>query len=155
MQFGRFEITEETKTSSLPDEWTEEFTRTLTETYYDQSEKDERFFSVHGEIYEKEFVVIISYTHHADQMTSPITLFISHDIVDDSKQFKTVLTNLVDMAGEIYDDVFSSEDWSDYTAVWTPSNYKTSNFHYKITRENVSLTLQAEELLKKDSPLVD
>lgn len=150
MQFGRFEVEDNTKRSSLPAEWTEELTRVLTDTYFQQSEKDNRFFHVYGEIYEKEFVVIVSYLHHDDHLASPITLFISHDVVEDSKKFKTVLKNLVDLSGLIFDDVFSSSDWSDYVTTWTENNYRDQNFFYKITRENISLTLQAEEFLNKD-----
>jgi hypothetical protein len=150
MHFGRFEISEKTVKSPLPHEWTEELIRTLTEAYYVQSEKDNRFFHVHGEIYEKEFVVVVSYIHHDDQMTSPISLFISHDIAKDSKKFKVLLKNLVDLTGEIFDDVFSVEDWSDYTTTWNSNKYKGFEFFYKITRENVSLSIQAEEFLKKN-----
>lgn len=150
MQFGRFEIEESTKRSPLPNEWTEELTRVLTEAYLERSEKDNKFFDVYGEIYEKEFVVIISYIHHEDQLMSPVSLFISHDVVEDSKKFKVVLKNLVDLSGLIFDDVFATEDWSDYVGTWTSNKYKNNEFFYKITRENISLTLQAEEFLSKD-----
>jgi len=153
MQFGRYEITEETKKSMLPNEWTEELVRTLSEAYYVQSEKDNSFFDVYGEITEKEFVVVASYLHHEDQMKAPISLFISHDVVDDSKAFKKVLKSLVDLTGEIFDDAFASDDGPDYVATWTGSKYKTCDFHYKITRENISLTVQAEAFLEKDGDI--
>jgi hypothetical protein len=150
MQFGRYPVTEITKRSLLPNEWTEELTKVLTETYFDRSEKDQCFFDIHGEIYEKEFVAIISYIHHTDHMSSPISLFLSHDVVEDSKAFKKVLKNLVDLVGEIFDDIFANEDWSDYSLNWTENTYKGSDFFYKITRENISLTLQAEQFLNND-----
>lgn len=148
MQFGRYE----TKTHNiLPQEWTEELTKTLTHVYTDQLEKDHRFFDVYGEICDKEFVVVISYLHLEDQLNSPISLFISHDIVEDSKAFKKTLKNLVDLSGEQFDDILSIQDWSDYVPNWTENSYKNSHFFYKITRENISLTLQAEEILSKDA----
>ncbi len=153
MQFGRFIAEENIEKSQLPNEWTEDLTRTLTEAYYAQSEKDNRFFDVYGEISDKEFVVIVSYIHHADQMMSPISVFISHDIVEDSKQFKKVLKHLVDLTGEIFDDIFATENWCDYISTWTHNKYKTCDFHYKITRENVSITLQAEEFLRKNGEI--
>lgn len=148
MQFGRFE-TQSRK--PIPNEWTEQVTKTLTEVYHEHSERDNRFFDVYGEIGDKEFVVIISYIHHADQMTSPISLFISHDVLDDSKQFEKALKDLIDLAGEIFDDILSKDEWSEYISNWTENKYKNSLFHYKITRENISLTLQAEEILSKDA----
>jgi hypothetical protein len=153
MQFGRFEVEENTSKSSLPGEWTEELTRVLTDTYFQQSEKDNRFFHVYGEIYEKEFVVVISYLHHDDHLMSPISLFLSHDVVEDSKKFKLVLKNLIDLSGLIFDDVFSSSDWNEYVLTWTSNEYRDHEFFYKITRENISLTLQAEEFLAKDGKI--
>ncbi|MAX67865.1 MAG: hypothetical protein QF441_07315 [Bacteriovoracaceae bacterium] len=149
MQFGRYHIEETTPRKTLPAEWTEEFTRVLTESYFEQSEKDNSFFHVYGEIYDKEFVVVISYIHHDDQLKSPISLFISHDVVENSKNFKDVLKNLVDLTGLIFDDIFSNADWNNYNSNWTENKYKDNEFHYKITRENISLSLQAEEILKK------
>ncbi len=153
MQFGRYEVDENSSRKPLPNEWTEELTRVLTESYHEQAAKDNKFFDVHGEIYEKEFVVIISYIHLKDNLASPISIFISHDVVDDSKQFKLVLKNLVDLSGLILDDIFSQEAWSDYNSQWTENNYKNNEFYYKITRENISLTIQAEEFLKKNGEI--
>lgn len=153
MYFGRFELEEVKEKKTLPHEWLEEFTKTLN-TVYDQKLTDEnRFFDVYGEIYEKEFVVIISYIHRQDQMAAPVSLFISHDNLEDSKKFKAALKDLVNLAGEIFDDIFSKEDWSDYNSNWTENKYHNSTFFYKITRENISLTLQAEALLNKDIEL--
>jgi len=150
MQFGRYEVEIETPRKPLPIEWTEEVTKTITEAYFEQSEKDNSFFYVYGEIYEQEFVVIISYINHSDLSASPISLFISHDIVEDSKKFKSSLFNLVDFSGLVFDDIFATENWNDYNLAWTENEFKGNKFHYKITRENVSLTLQAEEILTKD-----
>jgi hypothetical protein len=150
MQFGRFEVSEGFEKKELPAEWTENLTRTLTDVYFERSEKDNRFFNVYAEILEKEFVVIISYLHHNDQLVAPISLSISHDLVEDSKKFKVALDDLVNFSGVIFDDVFSTDDWLDYVSSWTESTQRKSTFYYKITRENISLTLQAEEFLKKD-----
>lgn len=151
MQFGRFEVSNDFIKKNLPEEWTESFTRTLTDTYFEQSEKDNCFFNVYAEILEKEFVVIISYLHHNDQLVAPITLSISHDLEDDSKKFKKALDNLVNFSGLVFDDIFAEKDWNEYVPAWTENTYKDSTFYYKITRENISLTLQAEEILKKDN----
>ena len=84
-------------------------------------------------------------------MTAPVTLFISHDNLEDSKKFKKSLAALVDFAGIIFDDITGTKDWSDYNSTWTENEYKDSTFSIKITRENISLSLQAEELLKDES----
>ena len=148
MQFGRYKTQTHT---SLPIEWTEELTKILTEIYAERSEKNNRFFYVHGEVCDKEFVVIVSYVHRDDPMSSPITLFLSHDIIEDSKVFQRSLKDLVDLTGEIFDNILSQPDWCDYLPNWTENKYKSAQFFYKITRENISLTLQAEEILAKDA----
>jgi hypothetical protein len=57
---------------------------------------------------------------------------------------------MVDLLGHIFDDIFNTEDWSGYVSNWTENKYKNHTFFYKITRENIALTLQANEILSKD-----
>ena len=151
MNFGRHED-ECLERRQLPMEWLEELTKTLNDVYSDQRDKDQRFFETYGEIYEKDFVVIISYLHKQDSSASPITLFLSHDNLEDSKQFKKALSSLTDLVGLIFDDVVSQTDWNEYNLNWTENEFKGFKFFYKLTRENISLTLQAEELLKESNP---
>ena len=68
MQFGRYEEDETKIRESLPHEWLEEFTRILNEAYADTLNKSGRFFDVYGEIYDKDFVVIVSYIDNKDPM---------------------------------------------------------------------------------------
>lgn len=150
MLLGRYETSVLEDGKHLPAEWTEEFVKILTEAYAAQSEKDNRFFDVYGQIYDKEFVVVVSYIHHSDQLAAPISIFISHDTSSDSKELSKALKALVDLSGHIFDEIFSQEDWNEYVPTWTENDFKGHLFHYKITRENVSLSLQAEQLLKKD-----
>ena len=148
MDFGRF-TTEQTTGKQLPQEWTDNLMQTLNEAYADEIEAKNSFFDIYGEIYDQEFVVIASLMHQADLGIAPVSVFISHDVLADQKHFRSVLKSLVDLMGLIFDDVFTKPDWSEYNANWTENKFKGNNFFYKITRENVSLTLQAEEILKK------
>ena len=150
MSFGRYESSELAEGKDLPEEWAESVTRILTEAYYQQSEDDNSFFDVYGRIFEKEFIVVVSYVKHDQLEASPKTLFVSHDVLENSKTFKKALEDIVDYVGLVFDDIFSQEDWSEYNANWTENDYKGHKFFYKITRENISLTLQAEEILKKN-----
>lgn len=153
MYFGRLNEEKTQKRNPLPIEWLEEVTKTLNEAYSQNCEKENRFFEVYGESYEKEFVVVVSFLHNTDQMAAPTTLFIAHDIVEDSKKFKTVLANLLNLIGLVFDDIFATENWSEFSTIWTENKYKDNQFYYKVTRENISLTLQAEALLQKDIEL--
>ncbi|MCO4754755.1 MAG: hypothetical protein KC478_09735 [Bacteriovoracaceae bacterium] len=150
MLLGRHEDSVFAKGKSLPTEWTEEVVKVLTETYLERSEKDNRFFDVHAQSFEKETVVVISYIHHSDQLAAPISIFISleNDEKMDSKELSKALKALVDLSGHVLDDIFAQEDWNEFFPNWTENKFKDYTFHYKITRENVSLSLQAEEILK-------
>lgn len=153
MIFGRYESSELSLGKSLPDEWSESVTKILTEAYHEQSESDNCFFDVYGRIFEKEFVVAVSYVKHDQLEASPVTLFVTHDVLENSKKFKKTLEDLVDYVGLVFDDIFGQDDWSEYNANWTENGYKGHEFAYKITRENISLTLQAEEILNKNEVL--
>ena len=144
--FGR--LIESENPTFLPSEWQENFIRVLTEAYADQADKDGKLFDVQGLIYPKEFVVIVSYMDQNDDYAAPITLFISHDIIEDQKQMKKALQNVSDLVGEIFDDIFATKDWNDYTPDWTENPFRENVFYYKVTRENITLSLQAEQLLK-------
>lgn len=150
MDFGRFDTSSSQTKQKLPQEWTDDLMKTLNEAYAHQIVARDSFFDVYGEVYDKEFVVIASLMHDTDPAVAPVSVFISHDVLADQKHFKKVLKNLVDLLGLIFDDVFAQDEWADYNANWTENKYKGDCFYYKITRENVSLTLQAEEILKKD-----
>lgn len=149
--FGRFEESQDG--TFMPAEWQENFIKVLTEVYAEKAQTDQRLFDVHGLIYEKEFVIIVSYMDQNDYLVAPISLFLSHDIIDDEKKMKKALQNVADLTGEIFDDIFATEDWNDYNPNWTENQYKENTFYYKITRENVTLSLQAEEILKREGKL--
>jgi hypothetical protein len=146
MLLGRYQT--ESAGSSMPQEWHDSFINVLNSAYADVISKNDRFFDVYGRIYDEEFVVIVSYIHIEDQMASPISLFLSHDIIADEKQMKKALDNVMDLAGLIFDDILASDDWNDYNPNWTENKYKGNTFYYKVTRENISLTLQANEILE-------
>lgn len=147
---GRYD--ESLQGTPLPQDWQEGFIATLNEAYHERSEQDERFFDVYGAIYEKEFLVIVSYIHKTDQLAAPVTIFVSHDITNDQKHMKKALKDVVDLVGDILEDIFATKDWNDYCLSWTDNEYRGNNFFYKITRENISLTLQANELLQGNLP---
>ena len=149
MYLGRHDDSIISSGSSLPQEWIESFIKVLTDTYFEQTEKDNRLFDVYAMTFSSEFVVIISYIHHDDHFAAPVSVFISHDLQPDSSKMKNTLDNIINLAGHIFDDIFSVEQWSEFNPNWTENDFKGDKFFYKITRENIGLTLQAEEILKK------
>ena len=147
MIVGRYNESTLSSAKYLPKDWVEEFVRILSQTYAEQADKDNCFFDVHGLLFDEEVVVIISYIDHNDHAAAPISLFISHDIVGDIKKMEKNLDHLVDFSGLVFDDILGTKDWNEYNPNWTENKFKNSSYHYKITRENFSLTLQAQAIL--------
>lgn len=146
--FGRFQDGDiEQEGSALPQEWQDSLLNALDESYKKESAADECFFDVYARIYDQEFVVAMSYVHKTDQLRAPITLFISHDVIGDEKEFTKALTSLLDLSGLIWDDIFSQRPFEGHIATWTENEFDGHKFYYKITRENLALSLQAKEIL--------
>lgn len=151
MLLGRYET--DTTGQVVPEDWQDNLIQVLNTAYADKISENDRFFDVYGRIFEKEFVVIVSYMDLRDTLAAPISVFLSHDIIENNKQMKAALKDAIDFVGLIFDDIFATSDWNDYNPNWTENKYKEHLFHYKITRENISLTLQAEEILRKNIDL--
>lgn len=137
----------------IPAIWREELVKILTTNYHDQSEKDKRFFDAYGKVFDNEFLVVVSYVHAQDPSLSPISLFISSPIQENDKKMKDALNSMTDLVGLIFDDIFNTDDWNDYVILWTENKIDGFDFNYKITRENISLTLQTQEFLDKNGEI--
>jgi hypothetical protein len=153
MIIGRHRDSELNAAKNLPQDWTEEFVSILSHSYSERANEDNCFFDVHGLLFDDEVVALISYIDHNDHLKSPITVSISLDIQGDIKKMGKALDQMVDLTGLIFDDIFATKEWSGYIQNWTENKYKGFDYHYKITRENFSLTLQAEAILNDSDVL--
>lgn len=59
------------------------------------------------------------------------------------------LDTLIDSIGIFFDQYFADANWNDYQANWEEAEYKKLKFFYKISRENMALSIQAEQLLNQ------
>jgi hypothetical protein len=146
--FGRFEKDLDTL---LPNEWSEGLISVLDEAFVEELKNQERFFEVYGGLSDQELIVIISAYHRTEANQAPYSLFISHNRQGSWQEMKQVLNDLTDFASEVFSEIFSNQEWSDFNDIWTENPYEKSHFYYKVTRENISLTIQANELLKTKS----
>lgn len=131
--------------SKLPEEWIERVTELLSSLYESHCIKNDKKFEVYGNIYNDELLVIISIICNKND-TLPISCFLSIDI-DSKKDPSKTLDHLLDMSGIIIDSIFNQEDWNDYESNWTEHTENKVKFFYKISREDVGLTIQANQLL--------
>jgi hypothetical protein len=134
---------------SVPQDWSEGVAVLLNDTYKTECTKEGRYFDVYGQIFPEELLVIVSYLSEKDPAVAPIACFLSCDTeqMKTETMVKETQSNFMDVAGLFFDEIFSSDDWSDFEPVWQEVKYKTHTYHYKLTRENINLTIEANRLL--------
>ncbi|MFP5457612.1 MAG: hypothetical protein ACLGG7_02665 [Bacteriovoracia bacterium] len=134
----------------LPLEWSDTVGQLLNQTYAQECTAQARTFAVYGQIFEDELLVIIGF-NPLEATAAATTCFLSCDKADIStpEKVKATQTDFVDIAGMFFDEIFATEDWSDWEPNWQEVEWKGKTFFYKLTRENVTLTLEADRMLRQ------
>ncbi len=140
----------EIKPVLFPKEWADGLKQILLNIYGDKCLKDEKTFEVFGFSYPSEALLIISYSG-LDKFETPITLFLSSDLNDKTDADK-VMDRMFDSAGVFFDQYFAHEDtedeiWDEYILDWDEAEFGNEKLFYKVTRENIGLSMQADMLL--------
>ena len=144
--FGK--LNEEENAKFLPDVWKEEVTLLLEKTYAGELKASSKKIDVYGLTYPNEVVLIVSHIDQEDDSISPLTCFLSAELKKNSDVEK-ILSVLVNSVGVFLDEFFETEQWDEYSSVWTEVNKQGVDFFYRISRENVGLTIQANNLLNQ------
>jgi hypothetical protein len=134
---------------NLPQDWMEGLNRLLNDTYEKECKRYKRYFDVYGQIFQEELLVIVSWLTEQDEYTYPITCFLSceADQMATEQKVKETQKNFVDVTGLFFDEIFADPDWNEFEPVWQEVTYKNQNYFYKLSRENINLTLEANKLL--------
>jgi len=130
----------------FPTSWQEEISQLFHSTYKTHCDLEKKEFNVYGVSYPNELLIIASYLNKNHPTLSPTTIFTSMDIQENFNHKKAEST-LIDIIGLFFDDYFSTENWDDYLSAWQKFENKNFQIYYKITRENIELTLAANKLL--------
>jgi len=146
-------VESDSKALVIPSEWTNKFKQTLLKIYGDKCLKDDKTFEIYAFTYPEEVLLIVSYLG-LDQNVLPVTLSLSADLNGNENPEKT-LDILCDSVGIFYDHYFavsenSDEIFDEYSVDWEKEEIKNIEVHFKVTRENVGLTLAANQLLGDD-----
>jgi hypothetical protein len=138
--------------AQLPTEWLESLNRLLNESYQSECKKSGRYFDVFGQVYPEELLVVVSYLSEKDEYTAPITLFLSAEPDQITSEDKVSAThkNFIDLVGLFFDEIFADEEWDNFEPNWQEVTHKHQNYFYKLTRENINSTLEANKLLGDD-----
>jgi hypothetical protein len=137
---------------SMPQDWPESLSRLLNETYKSECEKNGRYFEVYGQIYAEELLLVISYLAEKDPYAAPVALFLScgPEHLSNEEKVKETQKNYIDIAGLFFDEIFSNSDEHEFEPEWQEVHHKNQTYFYKISRENINLTLEANKLLGDD-----
>lgn len=139
----------DTQGTALPQEWLDKAKSALDSRFEAFNEAYE--FFVFGEVYSDELLIIVSAVSRNIEL-SPISFFISFDVHENDKNIdqKQVLENMLNTSELFFEEVFDTDNWSDYSSLWLETEYKKTTFFYKATRENIYLTIEANKLLAKE-----
>lgn len=140
---------------TLPQDWLESLSRLLNETYKSECKLNGRYFDVYGQVYPEELLLVVSYLSEQDEYLAPVTLFLSSEPeqIQNEEKVKETQKNFIDLVGLFFDEIFADPDWNDFESNWQEVSHKNQNYFYKITRENINATLEANRLLGENLDL--
>jgi hypothetical protein len=135
----------------LPIDFKVEFESLLEDTFSDKKPNNDYIFEVFGKIYPDEILLMVCFFHADNLGRIPVSCFISADVDENNAQRPhKILSMMVDLTGKFFDEYFAEEEFEDFEPNWQPTEFKNQQFYFKVTRENIALSLQADELLKGD-----
>jgi hypothetical protein len=136
----------------IPLDWSEGAARLLNDGFKAECTQKGRYFDVYGQFFSEEILVIVSYLSEKDEYLAPITLFLScePDQMATPEKVKETQKNFIDLIGLFFDEIIADESWDGFEPNWQEVSHKNENYFYKITRENINASLEADKLLGED-----
>ncbi len=136
----------------LPSDWSDGLVMLLNDTYENERSSRTSIFDMYGQVYSEELLAIVSLVDEKDQNKLPIACFISCDAkeIATDKLVKETQKNYIDLFSLLFDEIFQNPDWNDYEIIWQEIKYKDKTYFYKITRENIAISIEASKLLGDD-----
>ena len=135
----------------LPHEWTTKVADLMNGTYAIECQSRHRVFDVYGQAFPDELLVIVSFISTENRGEAPITCFLSSDALSLStaQELKKTQELFIEIAGQFYDEIFSNSNWDDWEPNWQEVEYDKKKYFYKLSRENIALTVEADRILKE------
>lgn len=138
----------------FPKDWAESLKQILLNIYGDKCLKDDKTFEVYGFSYPSEVLMIVSYVG-LDKNILPLTLFVSADLTKETKT-EEIQDDMFDFVGVFLDDYFGKTEHGDEDEIfeefvldWDETEFNKKKFFFKVSRENIGLTMAADALLGK------
>ena len=134
--------------TDMPRPWIDKALEVLNSVYITELEKINKKFTIYGVAYPDELLLAIGLLSNNDLDMSTMTLSLSADLENNNeKEMGNLLNNLIDSAGVFFDQFFANPDWNDFDLRWNSFKFKSKTYYYSTSRENIALTLQANQLL--------
>ena len=138
--------------SPIPSEILDTINSLINETFEKSLKNKGLELETYGELYTDEIILIFSLVQTKDKNLNTISLFISDEITPETKIEKKI-NYLINSSSEFFEILTSStglEDEQIYSPRWQLTELDDKNFFYKISRENIRLTIEANKLLQKN-----
>lgn len=137
--------------SLIPNEVLTTITDLINESFGKSFKEKNLTLESYGELYEDEIILVLSLS--TASLENTISLFISDDFTQ-KDDLKEKINHLVSASSEFF-EIFtnSSEDeiLELYSPDWKKTELSKNNFFYKISRENIKLTIEANKILAGES----
>ncbi len=147
--FGK--ISEDETGIDLPRKWCLALRTSLNEIFEEQIRPEKKEFEVFGKVFSKEIVLAVTLLNREREDLLPITSLISKE-QNESGADKKILDDMANISTLLFEELLDTNtaelEEPLYSPNWLETEYEKKQFHYKVTRENVLLTLAADELLK-------
>ena len=132
----------------LPKKWVSDIKELLSETYSGQIRALDKEFTIHGFTYPDELFLAVGLNQKNDENAIPTTYIVSFDLSEKVKA-EDAIQELVDSVGIFFDTYFSNPDHVEYITTWQEAEFKKIKFFYKVSRENIGLSILAGQLLNQ------
>jgi hypothetical protein len=134
---------EENSGTILPEKWVNQLSALIQETFPEMQNRKALYW---GEYFTNELLLIASIYNEATSKI-PYTILLSIEINStQEKEIKKVLDSATQVLGVIIEDYLTSEEELEYVPTWTENQLQQQKFNYRITREDILLTLEANKL---------
>lgn len=137
------------KGQELPSEWKEFVEQVLNDSFLSECQKLSGKFQLFGEVFPEEFLVMASFL--SENEAAPLTCFLSaeKDQIDTPKKLKKTQEDFLKLFGHLFDEAFAKgDDDTIYEPVWQDVTLKSEKYFFKLSRENIALTIEANRLLQ-------
>jgi hypothetical protein len=135
----------------LPVRWLEEAKELLKQTFQLELDKANLDLQLYGATYPDELCLALGIFSKNEKEKDLWTSFMLSSDLNNQSKVEKVLDCMIDGFGPIMDQYFdqlnNDKDGPEYIAKWEEDVFKDTTIHYKISHENIALSIEADKWL--------